>query len=783
MLVSFRELKKMVNFPYSPQEITNILTNLGLEVRKVDTFGKLKNVVVGRILSIRNHPNADRLKIVEVNVGKRKISVVCGAPNVEEGRCVAVALEGAELPGGVMVKKVRIRGVDSPGMICSERELGLGEDHSGIMILPDNLSPGDDFSQALELEDTIFDLEIPSNRGDCLSILGIAREIAALLGEKIYFPSTEINKDCMIKADSLPKVQINTPNCLYYTARIIKGVKVDTSPFWLRRKIIISGGKPINNIVDVTNYVMWEMGQPLHSFDLETIKDQKIVVRQAKIEENLVTLDGKFRQLNPEMMVIADSEDPIALAGIMGGEKTEVKSSTCNILLEAAYFDPVSIRKTSRRIGLITEASSRFEKGIDPEMVKKALDRAALLIQKVAGGRIVDTVVEAGEVPKKRKKIYFRPLRVNRISGSRIASSTIEKILKNLGFQVKRGKNKKWIVEVPSFRHDIEREIDLVEEVCRFYGYDKVKTTLPSLGSWEEKEDKKEKIKNVLRAILKGCGFYEVITNSLVGEELLRISGCFKEEQVYIRNPLSLEQKILRPYLFPQLLDVASFNYNQEIKNLRIMEIGKVFKKKKDAFEEKMALAGVVVEKGFDFFSLKGIVEAILEEIQIDNVAFTFHSLPYFLSQESAFLEKNEMKLGYLGRLNPQLCEEFKLPCETYFFELDLDLILSFYEGKRYYQPLPKFPPVRRDISVVIKENVTAAQVKDVVFKKGKYIEEIRFFDVYRGANIPSGHKSLSFSIIFRHPHKTLTDDEVNKIQSIIIKSLKEKLGASLREK
>jgi len=444
MLVSFNELKRMVQFSYSSDELATKLTELGLEVKEISSFGRLKKVVVGRTLDVEKHPNADRLKIVEVDVGGKIVSLVCGAPNAKKGDCVAVALEGAELPGGIKVKRANIRGVVSPGMICSERELGLGEDHSGIMVLPSDLSPGEDLFRALGLDDIILDLEITSNRGDCLSILGIAREIAALTGSKVKMPFSEFKVDQVTGETNLPLIRITNPElCPFYAARIIKNVKVAPSPSWLWQKIFLFGARPINNVVDVTNYVMWEMGQPMHPFNLESIGGAEIVVRQAKRGEMLVTLDDKLRKLDEDMLVIADCCVPIALAGIMGGKDTQVQFSTRNVLLEAAYFNPVCIRRTSKNIGLVTEASYRFERGIDPAMVKRALDRAAMLIQKIAGGKIVEPVLEAGEISSRRKVIYFRPSRVNRVIGGKLLFSTIERIFKNLGFKVKKDK-KNW---------------------------------------------------------------------------------------------------------------------------------------------------------------------------------------------------------------------------------------------------------------------------------------------------------------------------------------------------
>ena len=782
MRVSLNELKRLVDFPYSPEELADKLTNLGLEVREISSFGKFNKVVVGKIVDIKKHPNADRLNIVKVNVGEGTVSLVCGAPNVKEGYCVAVALEGAELPGGIKVKKTKIRGVFSPGMICSERELGLGEDHSGIMVLPSDLTPGSNLSHALGIEDVILDIEITSNRGDCLSILGIAREIAALTGSKVRIPSDKIKDNQIVKETDLLSIQIDNPElCPLYTARIIRDVKITSSPYWLWQKVLLSGARPINNVVDVTNYVMWEIGQPMHPFDLDRIEGKKIVVRQAREGEVLVTLDDKLRTLNKNMLVIASTHIPIALAGIMGGKNTQVQSSTCNVLLEAAYFDPICVGKTSRKLGLSTEASYRFERGIDPAMVEKALNRAAMLIQKVAGGKIVEPVLREGKEPSRKKVIYFRPSRVNRIIGNRISFSTIENILKNLEFEIDKNKSK-WKVTVPTFRGDVEREIDLIEEVCRVYGYNEVGKSLPSLGSGGGKKCKEEKVKDEIRNLLKGCGFYEVVTNPLVGEKSKRISALNSEKMIPIRNPLSIQQRFLRAYLFPGLLEVASFNYNQEKRNLRIMEIGKTFIREDKKLKEILSLSAVVVEDNFDLFHLKGIVELILQQTKVDKVQFRAYPFPFLSPAESILVLEKELNIGFFGKLNVNFCEELKLPLNSYLFEINMDFIVSTYKEEKKYHPLPRFPSLKRDLSFVMREDIPAEEAKQYILNKARYVEKVDLIDVYQGANIPEGHKSITFSLIFRHPDRTLTDSEVNSIQDKIIKSMEEKWGAYLRK-
>ena len=782
MRVSYKHLKQLVNFPYSPEELASKLTNLGLEVKEMKSFGKLKKIVVGKILSIKNHPNIDQLKIVKLDIGRKKISLISGASNIKEGIFVPVALEGAELRGGIKVREVKASGVSSSGMICSEDELDLGKDQSKVMILPPRLAPGMSVNEALNLDDIIFDLEITSNRGDCLSVIGIAREIAALSGRKLNLPSYVI-KNTIFPKENL-QIQIeNSGLCPYYGARIIRNVKVASSPLWLQKKILISGGKPINNIVDVTNYVMWEMGQPLHPFNYHSINNGQIIVRQAKKGESLITLDGAERELSEDMLVIADAEKPVALAGIMGGEETQVGPYTKDILLESAYFNPSSIRQTSKKLGLGTEASFRFEKGVDPFGVKRALDRASLLIQEIAGGEVEDPPRERGNLPERKKWTFFRPSCVNRILGSRIPSDKIRELITRLGFQVKGG-GKKWRVSIPSFRQDVYREIDLIEEVSRIYGYDRIGVTLPSLGKEEERKSSEEKIKDSIRQLLVGFGFYEVVTSSLVGKDIFEKVRLPYQGQIEVRNPLSTQQQILRTHLFPQLLEIASYNVNQEAQNarrLKVFEVGKVFSGKKDGFQEKTLLAGLVLEEGFDFFSLKGIGEALLEALRIERVKFTPCSYSYLSLGESALVKRENLVLGVMGKINNRVAENFKLPIHVYLFEWDFSSLFSLWTGEKKFSHLPKFPSVQRDLAIIIKEDIPAEEVKEEILRQRIYLENVEFFDVYQGHPIPSGYKSLAFSLIFRHPERTLKDEEVNEIQDKLLNRLKKKWGAYLR--
>jgi len=626
-------------------------------------------------------------------------------------------------------------------------------------------------------EDVILDLEITSNRGDCLSLMGIDREISALTGKSLHFSPYDGE---IIEGESLFQVEIKDIElCPYYSACLIKNVKVVPSPLWLQKEILISGGKPINNVVDITNYVLWETGQPLHSFDYSSLSGQKVIVRRAKEGEILVTLDDTERKLNKDMLVIADEKKAIALAGIIGGKGTQIEDYTRDILLESAYFNPVSIRKTSQRMDITTEASYRFERGVDPWGTKKALKRAAYLFQKITGGKIAGKVVEAGKLPPEREWVPFRPLRVNRIIGKKVSPSRIKKIFHNLQFEVEEKKDK-WMVGIPSFRKDIDREIDLVEEVARFYGYDKIPVTLPSLGKGMPCENFEEGLREKIREVLRGLGFYEVIGVSLEEEATFKKANLPLGEGIKLKNPMSIQQSVLSTHLFPHLLRIALYNLNQGTEELRIFELGNVFKKN-DISQEKIFISSLIVEKKFDFSLLKGIGETLLEELAIDKVDFSFCNYSYLSLNERAIIKKNNITLGVLGKLDRKVTESFELPSYIYLLEFNLSNLFSFCRSRRKVKPLPKFPFIRRDLSLVVKKEILTEEVRRLIFEEGEELEKVEFFDLYQGGSIPSDCKSLTCSLVFRAADRTLRDEEVNKIQKKIINSLKEKMGAYLR--
>lgn len=779
MRVSYKRLQEIVNFSFTPQELAEQLTRLGLEVKNIEHFGKLEKVVVGKIVSIENHPNADQIKVVRIDMGRETISLICGAPNIREGMLVPVALEGARLKGGIRVKKVKVRGIDSPGMICSENELGLGEDQSGVMLLTPHLPLGMNLSQALDWEDVVLDLEITSNRGDCLSMIGVAREIAALTGESLHLPSFEIRQDKKQKGHQTGIEIKDIDLCPYYSVHLIRNVKIGPSPHWLRHKVLIAGAKPVNNIVDITNYVLWEMGQPLHAFDYQFLGDKKIIVRRAKKNEFLVTLDGVRRELDEDMLVIADSARPVALAGIMGGEDTQVTNSTVDVLLESAYFDSLSIQRTSKRVGLTTEASSIFGRKVDPAGVRGALERASLLIEKIAGGKF-ERILERGKLPVKKRWITLRPARVHKILGSRVIPFRMKEILENLQFKVKK-KNGDWKVSVPSFRSDVSREIDLIEEIMRFHGYDRLRTSLPSLVTKEIGEDLEEQCKEGVRDILKGLGFYEVISVPFTKGDIFRKINLLSQEKIKIRNPLSSQQEFLMPHLFPRLLKVAFFNLTQDIEQLRIFEVSEVFQSV-HPLKEIFSVGGLVYEDNFDFFHIKGIVETLLEGLGVKGVDFVSCDYAYLSNRQRASVLKGSAVLGVLGRLEQEVAKNLKLPFSIYLFEFDFSRLIASSEEGTKFRHLPKFPVLRRDLAIVVPENIPAENVKQEIIKGGKWLERVEVFDLYRGKGIPAGHKSLAFSLVFRAPDRTLRDEEVDQVQEKIVNVLKIDLGASIRE-
>lgn len=791
MKVSYSWLKDFVDIDYPPEEIASKLTLSGSEVETIDVMGSdLKNMVVGQVKKIDSHPEAEKLKICKVDVEKEVLQIVCGASNVKIKAKVPVALIGAKLSDGKEIEKANLKGIDSSGMICSEAELGLGEDSQGIMILDDELRVGENLSSALDLEDFIFNLDLTPNRPDCLSILGVAREISALFGLPLKKP-VPVVEEVEILASSQIKVKIDEVSfCPRYTCRIIRDVKVGPSPFWIRRRLQSCGIRSINNVVDATNYVMLELGHPLHAFDYDLFSQGEVVVRKAYQKEKFVTLDGTERELDPEILLITDGQRPVAVAGIMGGFESEVKEKTKNILLESAYFDPGIIRRGRIKLGITSESSHRFERGADPNNVDFACNRAVELIHKIAGGELLKGLVD--NYPKKIqvKKIDLRPKRVNQILGTELSSSEISQILKSLEFKLEGDKDLK--VEVPTFRPDVTREIDLIEEVARIYGYDRIETRMCASGNLVTTLPREEKFLIRVKEILKGLGLYEVVTNDLVDPEMMQ--KIFPEKKlVKIQNPLSPDLSVLRTSLFFDLLLVVSYNKKRKEDQVKIFEIGKVFKDRVEELPEEKYKIGVALsgaqevffrnkKMDLEFFYIKGILESFFESLSIDSFILIPNTYPSFSKGRSFDIKVEKQKIGFLGEANENILGDFDIKDKVFLCEIDFDSLLSRLPDKRSYQALPKFPPVDRDIAIVVNDNILAFDVEKLIKKTGgEILEKVTLFDLYRGAQIPLGEKSLAYSLRYRSKEKTLTDEDVNKIHSEIIKILKKEFGANLR--
>lgn len=803
MKVSLNWVRDFVDIDLDVEDLANRLTMAGLEVESIERFGvEFNDVIVARIEQVKPHPSADRLKLCAVNTGKEILPVVCGAPNVKEGVYVAFAKVGAKLPGGYTIKSARIRGEVSEGMLCSEAELGISEDHSGLMIFPDNLPLGADLVSLLGLEDVVLEVSVTPNRGDCLSVLGIAREIAAITGKRVRYPDFTV-QETEEDIHNITSVTIEDPDlCPRYTARLIKNITIKPSPLWMRRRLQAVGLRAINNAVDVTNYVMMELGQPLHAFDFRFLEEGRIVVRQAQEGEIFYSLDGKERVLRSGILMICDGVKPVAIAGIMGGLNSEVKGDTEMILLESAYFSPASIRRSARWLGMNTDASYRFERGIDPEGVIKALNRAASLIATLGGGTVCRGVIDS--YPKKivtSVPISLRWKRLNGVLGTDISQEEVKGILENLEMGVSRDGKDKIVVTPPSFRSDINREIDLIEEVARIYGYERIPVTLPSNRTEPGGISKKEQLEREIRAILRGCGFSEIITYSFIPANFatyLNLSGGPQvEKTLRIQNPLSEEQSVMRTTLVYSLMETVARNVRLGKTDLKFFEFGKTYlKREREMLPEErwtLGLVGTGYRYGeswhysdlfFDFYDLKGIVEKILEGLHISDVDYvSSNGVPYLHPGRVSIVKLGDGILGYVGEVHPEVRRRFDLQNRVVLAELDLEVLLGFLLDQRIvYREFSKFPASIRDAAFLVDREVEAKKLVEVARTHGEEIlENVMIFDVYEGEKIGKDKKSIALRFIFRSKERTLTDAEVNAAHFRLIRAIEEAVPAKLR--
>ena len=803
MLVSIEWLREYVDFDLSPAELAEKLTMAGLELEEMilpATEG-LDKVVVGKIVRKEKHPNADKLSLCAVDVGDgNELGIVCGAPNAKEGSLYPLALEGAELPNGIKIKATKIRGEVSHGMLCSEVELKLGDDASGIIELPPGLEPGTSIVEAIGLNNAVLDLELTPNRSDCLSILGVAREVSAITGNPLRKPKIDINEGDT-KTSDLTSVTIEAPDlCRRYAARLALGVKIGPSPYWMQKRLKDVGLRPINNVVDVTNYVLMELGHPLHAFDFNNLGGKRISVRRPRPNEKITTLDEIQRELHPDMLLIADAENPVAVAGVMGGHGSDVSDNTTDVLIESAYFNPVSVNRTSKELGLHTEASHRFERGTDIEGLITALNRTAQLIQELAGGEICSGIVDAYPAPYEDVRVKLRPKRVNNILGTDLTAEQMDDFLTSIEFQVDRNGDNISVV-VPAFRPDVEREIDLIEEIARLYGYDNIPVTVPVGGIQPESAaDRRSNFRAKMGTALTACGLTEVVNYSFHSPDAfdaLQLEEDSKYRRVLrIRNPISENQSVMRTTLIPGLLANIQHNLNRRISDLQIFEIGRVFhpKNENEQPNEPTLVSGVITglsgsqlwnqpTRPADFFDIKGIVEAFLDEIGIRGYQFRPTSHPSIQSGRGADVILGDMALGALGELSRKVLDSHDIEQDVYIFELDSDKLLENSTSAVDFQPLSVFPSVLRDLAVIVAHDIPASQMEEsIISAGGELVESVALFDVYSGEQIPANMRSLAYSIEYHSPARTLTDDEVDEAHGKIVSALAEKFGAELRK-
>ncbi|MEE8469709.1 MAG: phenylalanine--tRNA ligase subunit beta, partial [Dehalococcoidia bacterium] len=753
---------------------------------------------VAQVTALEKHPNADRLQLATLDLGDEHITVVTGAPNLEERQKVPFARVGAQLIDGhtgelTKLKPAKIRGVPSEGMVCSEKELGVSDRHEGIMILPPEAPVGMPLSQYLG--DSILDLTTTPNRPDCLSVIGIAREVAALTGQAAHVPDISYDEGSSAIED-LASVEILDPDlCPRYCASLITDVKVGPSPPWMQQRLLACGMRPINNIVDITNYVMLEYGQPLHAFDYEQIKGKKVIVRRARNDESLFTLDGVKRALNCDMLAIADEKDPIALAGVMGGGDSEVIDTTTSILLESANFNGGSIKRTSAKLGLRSEASSRFEKGISPELAPIGLRRATKFLVELAGGKAAKGIVDVFPGKKERKPILLTKDRGRRVLGLEFPSQRVADILASLGFSSESsGSSGDLLVTIPYWRTDIRLADDLIEEIARIAGYDEIPTTMLRGEVPKQVPAPLPALKDRIRDLFIGCGMQEVITYSLVSQAALDKIDPQRKLGRALRaaNPMSSEEEYMRTSLRSGLLAAFSANEKHEKNSIRLFEVGKAyFPRENELPEEREMLAGILGGPRFDlswlsgndtldFFDAKGVLETAFSRLHV-NASFERAEDQILLHGRTAVVVIDGQKVGVLGELHPNTAALFDISSSpVILFEVDLEKLLSLVEATPTYQHIPRYPEIVRDLALVVDVGLAASKIRELI-QSFPLVSQVSVFDVYSGQQVPKGKKSLAFSVRYQSPQRTLTDEEVDKEQQKITDRLERELGAVLR--
>ena len=786
------------------KEYMDAMTLSGTKVEGYTRLDKnLEKIVVGRIEKIEHHPDADKLIICQVNIGTETIQIVTGAPNLKEGDYVPTVLDGGKVAGGhdggplpengIKIKAGKLRGIESNGMMCSIEELGSSRDfypeapENGVYVFQKEVTPGEDAIAALGLRDTVVEYEVTSNRVDCYSILGIAREAAASFRKPFIAPSVE-TKGNGEDVNSYISVEVQDQDlCTRYCARVCKNIRIAPSPEWMQRRLAACGIRPINNLVDITNYVMMEYGQPMHAYDLRTVAGNKIIVRRAKDGDEFETLDGQVRKLDSQMLMICDAEKEIGLAGIMGGENSKITDDVQTVLFEAATFNGANIRKSSKRVGLRTDASGIFEKGLDPRNAEAAINRACQLIEELECGEVVSGIVDVKVPFSELKQITFEPDRINRFLGTDIAKEEMLAIFKRLELAYDERTNK---ITAPSFRQDLECFADIAEEVARFYGYDKIPTTLPSGEAMTGKLPFKLRVEEKARDIAEYCGFSQGMCYSFespkVFDKLLIPEDSKLRKTVTISNPLGEDFSIMRTISLNGILTSLATNYNRRNKNVRLYELGNIYIPKSipvvDYPDERMQFTLGMYGDG-DFFTMKGVVEEFLESIGIkEKIMYDPNAeKPFLHPGRQALIQYHDTVLGYLGEVHPEVADNYDIDTKVYVAVLDMPEVLPFASFDRKYEGIAKYPAVSRDISMVVPKNILVGDIEKVISQRGgKILESYQLFDIYEGSQIKEGFKSVAYSITFRAKDRTLEESDVSGAMKKILNGL-EGLGIELR--
>ncbi|RLL47920.1 phenylalanine--tRNA ligase subunit beta [Oceanobacillus piezotolerans] len=808
MLVSYNWLKNYVDLgEITPEELAEKITKSGIEVEGVEYVAEESaDVVIGYVASCEKHPDADKLNLCQVNVGEETLQIVCGAPNVEQGQKVAVAKPGAKLPGGIKIKRVKLRGVESNGMICSLQELGMDEKYipsqfaDGIFVFPEDAPVGESVNTYLNLDDAVLELDVLANRADAMSMLGVAYEVAAILGEDVNLPEESVTFSEDESAEDYISVNVDAKDLNpYYGAFLIKDVEIKPSPLWMRNYLMAAGIRPINNVVDITNYVLMEYGQPLHAFDYDRFNSKEILVRRAVEGEKIVTLDDQERTLTSDMLVITNGSVPTAIAGVMGGANTEVVEGTKTVLLEAAYFEGSSIRKTVKETGLRSESSSRFEKGVDPNRVKKAGLRACQLLQQYANGKVLTGVAEHDDLDKAEKVVSVITDAINERLGTEITDSELGDIFQRLQFSFDQNENS-FTIHVPTRRKDITIFEDMVEEVARIYGYDKLPYTLPQGSNQAGALTGRQLVKRRIKRFMQGAGLMETLTYSLTNEKSVKqlMSPEVKAQNpvpVSLSLPMSEDRKYLRLSILPELLKTLSYNEARNQSDLAYYELGSVFisdetlltKQPKEQLRLAAALTGKWTEqpwqqekKEVDFFVAKGIIEGLFNFLNLE-VTFKPAKLDNMHHGRTAVIELNENTVGFVGQIHPTLAKELDLR-ETYVMEVNIDSLLSAFNNVPSYEDIPRYPAVTRDIAFILDKETLAGEVKQKIKEAGApLVNSVQIFDLYEGANLPEGKKSIAYRLLYQDPNKTLKDEEVDASYERIIETINSEFGAYVR--